>query len=42
VSIKSNTNVSLTYLRALEIPELTEEDMPVIDKVSKDLPLFLN
>ena len=23
-------NVSLTYLRGLEIPELTEEDMPVI------------
>jgi len=23
-------NVSLTYLRGLEVPELTEEDMPVI------------
>ena len=23
-------NVSLTYLRGLEIPELTEEDMPVV------------
>jgi hypothetical protein len=36
----SSINVSLTYLRDLEIPQLTEEDMPVIDKVSKDLPLF--
>jgi len=26
----SSTNVSLTYLRGLEVPELTEEDMPVI------------
>jgi integrase len=26
----SSINVSLTYLRGLEIPELTEEDMPVI------------
>jgi hypothetical protein len=25
----SSINVSLTYLRGLEIPELTEEDMPV-------------
>jgi hypothetical protein len=24
----SSINVSLTYLRGLEIPELTEEDMP--------------
>jgi hypothetical protein len=23
-------NVSLTYLRGLEIPELNEEDMPII------------
>jgi hypothetical protein len=23
-------NVSLTYLRGLEIPELTEEDIPVV------------
>ena len=28
----SSINVSLTYLRGLEIPELTEEDMPVIVK----------
>ena len=27
----SSINVSLTYLRGLEIPELTEEDMPVIE-----------
>ena len=26
----SSINVSLTYLRGLEIPELTEEDMPVV------------
>ena len=26
----SSINVSLTYLRGLEVPELTEEDMPVI------------
>ena len=26
----SNLNVSLTYLRGLEVAELTEEDMPVI------------
>ena len=26
----SSINVSLTYLRGLEIPELTEEDMPVL------------
>ena len=26
----SSINVSLTYLRGLEIPELTEEDMPMI------------
>ena len=28
----SSVNVSLTYLRGLEIPELTEEDMPVIEQ----------
>ena len=27
----SSVNVSLTYLRGLEIPELTEDDMPVIE-----------
>ena len=26
----SSINVSLTYLRGLEIPELKEEDMPII------------
>ena len=26
----SSINVSLTYLRGLEVPELSEEDMPVI------------
>ena len=26
----SSINVSLTYLRGLEIPELTEEDMPLV------------
>jgi len=26
----SSINVSLTYLRGLEVPELKEEDMPVI------------
>jgi hypothetical protein len=26
----STINVSLTYLRGLEIAELTEEDMPII------------
>jgi len=26
----SSINVSLTYLRGLEIPELKEEDMPLI------------
>ena len=26
----SSINVSLTYLRGLEIPELNEEDMPII------------
>ena len=26
----SSINVSLTYLRGLEIPELTEEDMPMV------------
>ena len=26
----SSINVSLTYLRGLEIPELTQEDMPVV------------
>ena len=26
----SSTNVNLTYLRGLEIPELTEDDMPVV------------
>jgi hypothetical protein len=28
----SSINVSLTYLRGLEIPELTEDDMPMILK----------
>jgi len=27
----SSINVSLTYLRGSEIPELTEDDMPVIE-----------
>jgi hypothetical protein len=27
---RSSINVSLTYLRGLEVPELTEGDMPVI------------
>jgi hypothetical protein len=26
----SSINVSLTYLRGLEVPELKEEDMPMI------------
>ena len=26
----SSINVSLTYLRGLEIPELKEEDMPIL------------
>jgi hypothetical protein len=26
----SSINVSLTYLRGLEVPELREEDMPMI------------
>jgi len=26
----SSVNVSLTYLRGLEIPELKEEDMPLL------------
>jgi hypothetical protein len=26
----SSINVSLTYLRGLEIPDLKEEDMPVV------------
>jgi hypothetical protein len=26
----SSINVSLTYLRGLELPELTEEDMPMV------------
>jgi hypothetical protein len=26
----SSMKVSLTYLRGLEVPELTEEDMPMI------------
>jgi len=26
----SSINVSLTYLRGLEIPELTEDDMPLV------------
>jgi len=26
----SSINISLTYLRGLEVPELKEEDMPVI------------
>ena len=28
--VNSSINVSLTYLRGLEIPELNEEDMPMI------------
>jgi hypothetical protein len=28
----SSINVSLTYLRGLEIPDLKEEDMPVVYK----------
>jgi len=28
----SSINVSLTYLRGLEVPELNEEDMPMIKK----------
>jgi len=28
--VQSSINVSLTYLRGLEIPELNEEDMPKI------------
>ena len=27
----SSINISLTYLRGLEIPELNEEDMPIIE-----------
>ena len=27
----SSINVSLTYLRGLEMPELSEEDIPVIE-----------
>ena len=27
----SSINVSLTYLRGLEIPELKEEDMPLLN-----------
>jgi hypothetical protein len=27
----SSVNVSLTYLRGLEVPELNEEDIPVIN-----------
>ncbi len=27
---QSSINVSLTYLRGLEVPELNEEDMPMI------------
>ena len=28
----SSVNVSLTYLRGLEVPQLSEEDMPTIGK----------
>ena len=28
--VQSSINVSLTYLRGLEVPELTEGDMPII------------
>ena len=28
----SSLNVSLTYLRGLEVAELTEEDMPMVEK----------
>ena len=27
---RSSINISLIYLRVLEIPELTEDDMPVV------------
>ena len=29
-AVKSSINVSLTYLKGLEIPELTEDDMPMV------------
>ena len=29
-AIKSTINFSLTYLRGLEVPELIEEDMPLV------------
>ena len=29
----SSINVSLTYLRGLEVPELTEGDMPSIETI---------
>ena len=28
--VQSSINVSLTYLRSLEVPELTDGDMPMI------------
>ncbi len=31
---QSSINVSLTYLRGLEVPELNEEDMPFILKTN--------
>ena len=39
----SSINVSLTYLRGLEVPELNEEDMPMIERmgyISNHIPLF--
>ena len=30
IFMHSSINVSLTYLRGLEVPELKEEDMPMI------------
>ena len=31
----SSINVSLTYLRGLEVPELKEEELPNLDKFPK-------
>jgi hypothetical protein len=36
----SSINVSLTYLRGLEIAELTEEDMPNIQSPAKSKGLY--
>jgi len=30
IFLSNITNVSLTYLRGLELPELKEEDMPMV------------